>query len=528
MFISFRIRSFALLTGILFLIISCASPKAPTGGVADTAPPAIIEEESTPNRQTNFQEDEIILIFDEWVTLKDVYNQLIVSPIMPEEPEIKQKGKAIVITLPDSLRDETTYTINFGDAITDLNEGNVLDNYVFVFSTGASLDSIKISGAVIDAVTLKPADDIWVMLYTIGEDSAVYKRKPDYIAKSNETGNWNMSFLPADSFDIVGLKDLNVNFLFDQEGESIGWLNDPIYTGDEFLEVPPIYIFPRENRTVIKEVIHVSPGYMKIIVDAPLPKPVPVLLPEIDSSKTLWSGDTLNVWYDPRVNYTGYVVLENDSTVVRASTQPSNQSQPLSIKPITGRLKPGGKMNFILNSPVASIDTSRILLQHDSLGRIPFQIERDSNDIRKILVSGPWVGEFRYPIIFYPGAITDFWGRVNDTVRHSFVVSGADQFGDLTMSIDSLDPTKQYVIILKEGEQINDTFVVENSSSAQIVKQGLHPAKYIIEVIEDLNRNRGWDTGSYERRRQPERKLIFTPENLRAGWEQEVKMIWKK
>lgn len=520
-------RISAILIISVSLLAGCASPKPITGGPADTAPPEIIAEESTPNQQVNFNEDEIVLTFNEWVSLMDVYNQLVISPPMPDEPEIKQKGKSVIIELPDSLRESTTYTINFGSAIADRNEGNVLDNYVFVFSTGPDLDSIRLSGTVIDAVALKPADGVWVMLYTTGEDSAVYKRKPDYVARSNKEGKWSMSFLPAATFMVAALKDENVNFLYDQEAEYFGWLDEPVYTGAVTGELPPIYIFPREKRTIVKEVIHVVPGWMKIVVDAPLPKPIPDLLPAIDDAVTLWDGDTLHVWYAPDKNYSGYVLLDNDSTLVKASTQTSMQTRPVSIRMVSGRLKPGGEAIFALNTPVVSIDTNLVRLQVDSTSFIPVQIERDSDDIRRFLIRAPWMTEKRNPLIFYPGAVTDIWGRVNDTVRHSVIVSSAEQFGDLFMTIDGLDSTKQYILRLKEGEQIIDTFVVEEKSMTRLVKMGLLPAKYTIEVIEDLNRNGVWDTGNYDRRRQPEKKLIFNPENLRAGWEQEVKMTWK-
>ena len=509
------------------LFFSCASPQAPTGGVGDSTPPTIIEVESTPNRQTNFKEDEIVLTFDEWVTLKDVYNQLVISPPMPDEPEIRQKGKSIIVELPDSLRENTTYTINFGNAITDLNEGNILENYVYVFSTGPSLDSIKLNGTVVNAITLVPEDDVWVMLYTPGEDSAVYKRKPDYIAKSNKDGKWSMSFLPVDSFEVVALKDENVNFLYDQEAEWIGWLPALIYTGDLIPEVPPVYIFPREDRTYVQEVIHTAPGWMKIVVDAPFPKPMPQLLPPPDNPATMWDGDTLHIWYDPENNYSGYALLEDDSTLIRISSEPSMLAQSLTIRQISGRLRPGGTAEFVTNVPVTIIDAAKILVLHDSLPAIPLTIEKDPDDIRQFTIRAPWIAESRYPLLFLPGAITDFWGRSHDTIRQSIVVSGSDQFGDLTLTIDGLDSTKQYVINLKQGEQIVNTFVVKESGDYQVLITGLSPAKYVIEIVEDLNRNRQWDTGDYERRRLPERKQIFNPENLRAGWEQEVKMTWK-
>jgi len=519
--------SFLSILAIIIALSSCASPKPLEGGAKDTTPPKLIQEESTPNQQTNFKEDEIVLTFDEWVELKDVYSQLVISPLLPSNPEIKQKGKSVIISLPDSLRDNTTYTINFGNSIKDLNEGNILENYVFVFSTGPVLDSIMISGSVIDAVTLKPADDAWVMLYNVGEDSAVYKRKPDYIARSNETGKWSISFLPADSFNVVALKDDNSNFLYDQESEYFGWLDQPVYTANQENELPPINIFPLEKRTIVKEIIHYAPGWMKIVIDAPLPKPMPAFLPALDNTMTHWDGDTLHVWYNPTGNYSGYVTLDGDSTQVRVSSQRSLSDQELLIRQVTGRLKPGGHVVFTTNVPIVEIDASKIISRHDSLGNVPLIIEKDSVDMRRIIISGPWVSENRYPILFLPGAIKDFWGRTNDSIRQSIAIISSEQFGDLFITVDNLDSTKQYIVLLKEGDKIIDTFMVEDKSEVRIEKRGLLPSKYTIDIIEDLNRNGTWDTGNYQKKRQPERKMIFIPEPLRAGWEQEVKLTWK-
>src|SRR6187549_611687 len=205
-----------LLAFLALTLLSCASPKAPTGGPKDETPPAIIWDESTPNKQTYFKDDKITITFDEWITLKEVNTQLVISPFLEESPEVTLKGKSIIITLPDTLKEETTYTFNFGNSIADLNEGNVLGNFSFTFSTGAVLDSSKLTGVVLDAVKMKPAENIWVMLYPVGEDSAVYKRKPDYVAKTNKEGQWTIENIRTDSFNVVALKDDNLNFLYDQ------------------------------------------------------------------------------------------------------------------------------------------------------------------------------------------------------------------------------------------------------------------------------------------------------------------------
>jgi hypothetical protein len=508
-------------------ILACASPKAPTGGPKDEAPPAIVEAESTPNKQTNFHEKEIVITFDEWVTLKEIYSQLVVSPPMPHNPEIKQKGKALIIKLPDSLRSETTYTINFGNSITDLNEGNVLENYAFIFSTGNVLDSLRLSGAVINAQTLKPADGVWVMLYPIELDSAVYKYKPDYVAKTNKDGLWSMSNIRAGNFQVFALKDENLNFLYDQETELFGWLDSTINTL-LVSTLSDIWVFPREKRPVIKDIFHMSPGWMKVVVESPYPKPLPEFLPAIDNVMTIWDRDTLHVWYNPEKNYTGYAILGPDSSQIRISQNQPLHKRNANIRMTSGRLHPSSAATFFSQIPLSIFDTSRMILSHDSIDNIPFQVDIDGTDTRKFSVRAPWIGQARYNFRLLSGAVTDIWQRSNDSMTFSIVVTGADQYGNLNMTIDGLDSARQYVGLIKEGDQIRDTFVVSHQGQVKVTKAGLLPAKYTIEIFEDLNENGIWDTGTYDLRRQPERKKFFTPEQLRAGWDLEVMMTWDK
>jgi hypothetical protein len=511
---------------LLLTLGGCASPKAPTGGPNDESPPVVVEDASTPNFQTNFKPDEITITFDEWFTLKDVAAQVVISPLMPEDPEIKQKGKSIIIVVPDSLREETTYTINFGSSIADLNEGNILENYAFVFSTGDVLDSIKLSGKVTHALTLAPADGVWVILYPAGEDSAVYKRKPEYVAKTNKEGKWAMSNIRADSFNVVALKDDNINFLYDQETELIGWLEEPINTATTVSILPEIRVFPKEKRTGIREVIHQVPGWIKIVVDAPAVKPIPELIPPIENTMTSWDGDTLHIWYAPGQPYSGKAVVAKDTSTIRQPVGLSLATAPLKIAAVSGRLHPTGSARFMSVVPLTSIDTSRIKLTLDSLGTIPYMLTIDSFSDRKFSIHAAWKPLARHTLTFLPGAVKDFWGRTNDTIRHSIVVHGADQYGDLTLKVEGLDSTKNYILLLKTGEQIEARFVIEQQKTAQLKRGALSPGKYGGELIEDLNSNGIWDTGDYATRRQPERKMNFTIDNIRAAWEVESTILW--
>ncbi len=512
---------------LALLMAGCASPKSPTGGEPDKTPPKIIESESTPNEQVNFTGNEITILFDEWVTLKDVYSQLVVSPIMPQEPEIKQRGKAIVISLPDSLRENTTYTINFGNAIQDLHEGNILENFVFVFSTGPVLDSIRLTGQVFDAITLKPVPGAWVMLYPMGEDSAVYKRKPDYVSKTNTEGAWSMSYLRSDIFHVIALKDENANLIYDQDTELIAFLGTPVNTDSLSGELAPIFLFPKEKTIGVSEVIPVSKGWLKIVVSGPEPKPYPSFTPLIDTIATRWEGDTLNIWFDADSTFAGRVIVDTDTTTIRASAPKSLLTTKMKLAQTRSQIHPTGVASYKTDLPIKAIDTSRIDIELDSSGAFPFTMDRSPTDRRVFSINMPWKPGKRYGITFLPGAITDIWDRQNDTVRHSLIVNSTDQFGDLTMSIEGLDSVHQYVVSLKDGQNLIDTFVVVDQSQVQIKKNALSPAKYIIEIVEDRNRNGRWDTGEYSVRRSPEPRMTFTTDVLRAGWELEAKMIWK-
>ncbi len=518
------------ITGILLVVSAfgaCALPQSPSGGPKDETPPRLIEAESTPNQQTGFQDREIVLVFDEWIVLKDVYTQLIISPPMPEDPEIKQKGKTIRIELPDSLREETTYSIHFGNAIVDLNESNTLDNFAFVFSTGAVLDSHRINGHVIDATTLKPAGGMWVMLYPFGEDSAVYKRKPDFIAKTDKDGKWSIQNLPVDSFQVVTLKDDNLNFLFDQESEWIGWHTDPLITAEPIVTVDQILIFPKEKATVVTEVLQPYPGWVKVIVSGPEPKQRPIFSPAIDDEFTQWQGDTLHLYYSADENYAGKVILGQDTLTVRPATGPSVMTLPLRLASGGGKIHPAGQMEFTAPVPLSDWDTSMFQLVYDTLGEIEFLFQPDSTRSNGFTLQADWRQDGKYRLIILPGAMTDIWERTNDTLRYSWTVGNLEQYGDMNLTIQGLDSTIQHVVLLKNGDKIADQFIIRNTPATTVKRIGLNPATYTIEIIADLNRNGVWDTGDYAKRRPPEVRQIFAPDALRAGWELDVTLTWK-
>ena len=202
---------------ILFALVitctQCAREITPTGGPSDKTAPQLDTLRSTPNLQTNFKKQDIILKFDEWLQLKDVNKQVFVSPPTNKKPLLTLKGKKVVISFDEKeeLRPNTTYTIHLGNAIQDLNEGNPVNNMRIVFSTGSTIDSLSVRGKVIDALTGEPANEISVALYAETSDSAIIKSLPDYLAFTDESGQYIIQNIRPDSYTVAAFKDDNKN-----------------------------------------------------------------------------------------------------------------------------------------------------------------------------------------------------------------------------------------------------------------------------------------------------------------------------
>ncbi len=214
----------------VFIVTNCANPVSPTGGPKDVTPPQVIESEPS-NYSINFESEKIKLVFDEFIEFDEANKQLLVSPPLDNKPNFKIRGKSLIIEPQDELRQNTTYTLFFGDAIKDITEKNPLLDFQYVFATGATLDSLTINGKVLNAFTLQPeVEEVFVMLYldindTIPFDSIPYFSRPYYIAKTDEDGNFQLKNLKNDNYKIFALKDANSNYLYDLPNEEIAFLD---------------------------------------------------------------------------------------------------------------------------------------------------------------------------------------------------------------------------------------------------------------------------------------------------------------
>ena len=213
---------------ILIILAACAQPVSPTGGPQDKDPPVILRSEPE-NGSVNFDAKEIRIWFDEFIQLRGLSQQFLSSPPFKKTPETRIRGKSLVIKLEEELRPNTTYTLFFGDAIADFTEGNPISNFRYVFSTGPVLDSMKITGKVVNAYSLKPEKQVFVMLYDVYEDSIPYKERPYYISRTDDHGLFTFTNLRDIPYKVFALRDVNANLIYDQPNEEIGFIDSLVY-----------------------------------------------------------------------------------------------------------------------------------------------------------------------------------------------------------------------------------------------------------------------------------------------------------
>lgn len=215
------------------LFWGCANPVAPDGGPKDITPPKVLAYDP-PNFSTNFKDNSIKIDFNEFIALKNQSTELNVSPPLKHAPDIRIRGKSLVLKLNDSLAVNTTYSIDFGKSVTDLTENNPLAGFTYVFSTGSYVDSLSLRGLIVNSFDLVPQKDVYAMLYidnsdTIAFDSLPFKTKPYYLAKTNEKGEFLFHNLRSSPMKLTALSDQNGSLIFDQASEKVAFCDSIVH-----------------------------------------------------------------------------------------------------------------------------------------------------------------------------------------------------------------------------------------------------------------------------------------------------------
>ena len=512
---------------LILLFASCAKRGTITGGAKDTIAP-VLTASFPKNFSTNFKGKEIKLVFDEYVKLKNLNKQLIVSPPFNKPPEVLplNASKILTIKIKDTLLPNTTYSFNFGQSIEDNNEGNPYQQFKYVFSTGSYIDSLALNVKVKDALEKKVDNFVSVMLYEINEkfnDSTIYKESPRYVTNTLDSLEVvKIENIKAGKYLLVALKD-NGNNKFNPKLDKIGFQkhyisvpNDTIFEVELFKEVLPFKaIKPTQaskNRLLM--------GYegqtkdMKVTV-----KNGSEIMPSIVTQMP--KKDSLQIWFKPIKADSLYVSVQKESYKKQFTVKIKDQKKDtLSISPeYSGNLPLREKFALNTSIPLVKFDKSKISIQNKDSVSVNFTTEYDDFN-QKLYLDFKRDELEKYQIQLLPGALTDFYENVNDTIKYSVATKNSSDYGNLKVILENV---KKYPVIIeltdKDGK-VKATEYTENNNVVEFI--ALEPNKYTLRIIYDDNKNGFWDTGSFMEKRQTEEVIYFPKEiDVRSNWDVE-------
>lgn len=495
---------------ILLVIFSCARRGNPTGGPKDEGSPIIIN--AIPSHKTiNFNANEIKIYFDEYIKLKDLQKQLVISPPLKYTPVITPLGvpsKRLTIKILDTLKANTTYVFNFGNSIEDNNEGNILSNFKYIFSTGNYVDSLNIKGIIKDSFFKKTDDYVSVMLYEMDEnytDSTIYKEKPTYITNTLDSIGWEITNIKKGNYKIIALKESQNNYIYNSKQDKIAFIDSVITlpTKKEFV----LNLFKKTPEFKLAKPIEVSKGYilfgyegngadLKVETNDQI-KYTSFFDKKTDSLHFFYKGSDLD---SIKIKLTNNDFTEEKTVKLRLKKRDS-----LNINSnLKGTLYLRDTIQFLSNIPLKSIDDSKISLVDKDTVTVPFTTKIVKSQQLKIVFNRK--AENRYSLKLLPNAITDFFKQTNDTLNYNFSTKKENYYGSLNIKVT----TKLYPIIvqlLTEKNGVIQEFFAQNEKEFKF--ENLVPSKYTIRVIADTNKNKKWDTGDYSKKIQPEKVYYF-------------------
>lgn len=526
------LRENFLLFVIALFIFGCASQQKPQGGPRDRTPPKLLKA-TPPNMTRNFKAKQIRLDFDEYFTLKNPFQEITLSPSMEKLPTYKRSQKSIVVDFKDTLQKNTTYVINFGKAIADVNEGNIVPNFTYVFSTGPHIDSLSISGNVLNTLTQEKEKEVTVMLFPIKQDTLFGKKKPTIFASTDSSGNFSLNNLHEGDYRIYALKETAPNKIFDNDNELVAFQKEPIHlrkdTGNVHLSLfkqDPEKIRPTDRRFD-------TDGKMFFTFNKPLDNPSVKILypPALDAQKMVDFNKTKDtaMIYMRNMDFDSIRVsfLQNNKpldTIVLRKGRKEAFDRTINLQYNTtqdGRLKPGINLLVTSNIPIQTIDNSIITLNEDSTNVSGFTITKDTATFKKLTVNYKWKPNSRYQLIFNEGALTSIYGDKNKKLPKIFQLDKADNYGEMTLKVTIPDTSKAYVLeLLNEQKVVVHTDPIIKSTT--LVYKNYPVGKYNVRIIYDANKNGKWDSGNVKQKRQPENIWLYTKEiTLRSNWEAE-------
>lgn len=519
---------FLMIIGAICFIYGCAAMKSPEGGPRDTTPPKVLK--MTPeNLTTNFTANKIIIEFDEYIKLTNEFKEFSISPELEKIPELKAKLKKLEISLPDTLEKNTTYTLNFGKSIVDLNEGNVLKNFSYAFSTGPTLDSLSISGNVTNALTGEAELEATVFVLPLSRDSLFGKKRAPIFTLTDSSGNFRLNNLKKDTYKIYALKEKNGDRIYQQISDEIGFIKEP-FVLDKNIDSLRLSVFKeiasefRVNDRKLNADGSISLAFNKKLNNPDLTVISP---PAIDQGKQFQfnkTKDSATLWLADLSFDSVKVVIKDDEKTLdtvkfnRSKRDTYNRVVSVSDNLESGTLNPNKDLTIAFNFPIKSLDESRILLLEDSIPR-KFILEKDSTNFLKYHIKYKWRAKEDYILLIRENAVNAIFDTKNKELKKTFTLADANEYGSLILQVETPDTAKSYILeIVNKDNNIISSYPIKKKSLVKLsnYKQGI----YYGRIVYDENKNGIWDTGNIKLGTQPEAIWYYPKElSIRANWD---------
>ncbi|NDV47099.1 hypothetical protein D0T49_08580 [Paludibacter sp. 221] len=577
------IGHFIVILLIMSFVYSCANRgSGPTGGPKDETPPKVTKSNPV-NGSLNFAKKEIQVEFDENISLDKLTENVVISPPQQRNPDIRAQGKRLIVRFDEELKENTTYTVNFGNAIVDLNEKNPLENYRFAFSTGSKIDTLSISGFLVNAEDLNPASGIIVGIYAEHDDSVFTKKPFLRIGKTDEMGYFVIDNIKEGTYRIFALGDNNRDYYF-QTGEGLAMYDSLITPTFEMVEhrdtiwadsltIDTIHIhrhahfYPndivlryfKENkvRQYFIKSERTQPEKFTLYFNTTLAE-----LPKIEPLNFEWEDkyilqrnntlDTLSYWLTDSITWktdtlrmamtyfktdsifqleqtTDTINVVTRKTNARARTTRKNnekdKKQALSFKT---NIKPTFEVYdpiiIQVSEPLIDYDISKIKLNEkvDTILK-PLVYEWQQIDSTKMIfsMSYKWEPEKSYTLEIDSAAFTSIYNKSNDENKSPFKVRSLDEYSEIKIVLTDYD-SRAVIQILDAKDKVVRT---KNAESGGTLFQHLKPTDYYVRMFIDENGNGKWDTGEFSTRRQPE-EVYYYPHKLTLKANFEFTEIW--
>ena len=492
------------------LLISCARVGSPVGGAKDTIPPKLIGS-NIDTLRVNVPRDikELRIDFDEYITLKEINKQLIISPPLKKMTKIIPSGMAnkyLLIKWEDTLQANTTYNFNFGNAIVDNNESNALKYYNFAFSTGEKIDDFYISGELKSLIANKEKkseeSSLVVGLYQ-EKDSMDYRQKPYYITKADPDGYFELNYLSPGNYRILAFEDSNANSVYDAGKENVGFQKEGIVL-DKSISSLNINLFPSKKALKYQEMKEVPGGILMTYEGNPAAVKVLSINEKLKDYKVTHSpkSDSINIWFDAKKQNLGIDASENlkfsyDDGVKQDTISVFyryNTKNEMTVSNTKGSvLAPTDDFVITSNYFIDKMQPEKWSLVSDSISQ-EFTAVISPNNSYEIVIKSNFKEGKKYSLTVPKETVSSFYESLLKSYRFDFESGKTEAYGTLSFTLKDAPSTKFWLQLLSENGNIAYS---KYGNEAVVNFNSIKPGTYQPRILVDNNENGIWDSSDF-------------------------------